>query len=208
MNTHPAAIRVAIIAAIGTGPNPETNGVYGNDGKLPWPRLSKDFAWFKEKTAGHTVIMGRGTWDSLEKFKPLPNRLNIVVSNSLPEGKNLWNNEEKKVFFVCRSPDQAFELAKEMESEKNIFFIGGYDLWHRAIHWCTDLFITNVYGNWGEGSKGDLRKFPELLDPALHFLQFNICLTSKQRGIEEIDGKQIALSFCHYTCGHLSGYNE
>lgn len=209
MNTQPAGIRIAIIAAVGKGNNPETNGIYGVGGKLPWPRLSKDFAWFKGVTAGHIVIMGRGTWDSLEKPKPLPNRLNIVVSNSLPEGKNLWNNDEKKVFFVCRSLDQALALAKKMEPEKNIFIIGGFDLWHHAIHYCTDLLITHVHGDYGSEDGSEIRKFPALLDPISHFPEHNVRLACTPKiEIEKKANPPINLTFFHYKVGPITAYNE
>ncbi len=56
------------------------NGVIGKDNALPW-HLPEDMAHFKRTTLGHPVIMGRKTWDSLPpKFRPLPGRLNIVVT--------------------------------------------------------------------------------------------------------------------------------
>jgi dihydrofolate reductase len=56
------------------------NGVIGKDNALPW-HLPEDMAHFKRTTLGHPVIMGRRTWDSLPpKFRPLPGRLNIVVT--------------------------------------------------------------------------------------------------------------------------------
>lgn len=56
------------------------SGVIGRDGGIPW-QIPEDLAHFKEITAGHTVVMGRRTWDSLPaKFRPLPRRKNVVVS--------------------------------------------------------------------------------------------------------------------------------
>jgi dihydrofolate reductase len=56
------------------------NGVIGKDNALPW-HLPEDMAHFKRTTLGNPVIMGRKTWDSLpQKFRPLPGRLNIVVT--------------------------------------------------------------------------------------------------------------------------------
>ena len=54
------------------------NGVIGRDGQLPW-RLPSDLKWFRKRTLGKPVIMGRKTWDSLPR-KPLPGRMNIVLS--------------------------------------------------------------------------------------------------------------------------------
>ena len=56
------------------------NGVIGVDNRLPW-RLPADLKRFKELTLGHTVIMGRKTWESLPaSYRPLPGRRNIVVT--------------------------------------------------------------------------------------------------------------------------------
>lgn len=56
------------------------NGVIGRDGTMPW-QLPEDFEHFRRTTEGHPVIMGRRTWDSLpDRFRPLPNRTNIVVT--------------------------------------------------------------------------------------------------------------------------------
>jgi dihydrofolate reductase len=57
-----------------------TSGVIGRDNGIPW-RLPEDQARFKELTLGHTVVMGRLTWESLPaKVKPLPGRRNVVVT--------------------------------------------------------------------------------------------------------------------------------
>ena len=56
------------------------NGVIGKDNALPW-HLPEDMAHFRRMTTGCPVIMGRKTWDSLpSKFRPLPGRINIVVT--------------------------------------------------------------------------------------------------------------------------------
>lgn len=57
-----------------------TSGVIGRAGGIPW-RLPEDQARFKELTLGHTVVMGRLTWESLpQKVRPLPGRRNVVVT--------------------------------------------------------------------------------------------------------------------------------
>jgi dihydrofolate reductase len=58
-----------------------TSGVIGRAGGIPW-QLPEDMAHFKELTMGHTVVMGRRTWESLPaKFRPLPGRKNVVVTH-------------------------------------------------------------------------------------------------------------------------------
>ena len=59
-----------------------TSGVIGRDGGIPW-RLPEDMARFKDLTMGHTVLMGRLTWESLPpKFRPLPGRRNVVLTRN------------------------------------------------------------------------------------------------------------------------------
>jgi dihydrofolate reductase len=58
-----------------------TSGVIGRGGGIPW-QLPEDLAHFKELTMGHTVVMGRRTWESLPaKFRPLPGRKNVVLTH-------------------------------------------------------------------------------------------------------------------------------
>ncbi len=59
-----------------------TDGAIGKAGAMPW-HLPEDLRWFRERTAGHPVIMGRKTWESLpQRFRPLPGRDNIVVTRN------------------------------------------------------------------------------------------------------------------------------
>ena len=82
---------IAIIVAIAQ------NGVIGKDNKLLW-HLSDDLKRFKAITTGHTVVMGRKTYESLP-FRPLKNRRNIVISRTIPQSED---------FEVVNSIDQAF----------------------------------------------------------------------------------------------------
>jgi dihydrofolate reductase len=72
----------------------DPSGGIGYKNKLPWTQLQGDLPRFKSLTDGQVIIMGRNTWLSLPK-KPLPNRLNIIVSNTkldLPDGAIQTNN--------------------------------------------------------------------------------------------------------------------
>jgi dihydrofolate reductase len=90
----------------------------GKDGQIPW-QIPEDMRHFKELTTGHTVIMGRKTWDSLPpKFKPLPNRVNIVLS---------WSGCDAPL--VADSLEKAIEMAPK---DKEIFIIGGGQVYSEA----------------------------------------------------------------------------
>lgn len=67
------------------------DGVIGRNGKMPW-HVPEDLQHFKEVTSGKPVIMGRRTWESLPNaYKPLPGRVNIVVSSSVVYGIEQWD---------------------------------------------------------------------------------------------------------------------
>jgi dihydrofolate reductase len=69
-------LTVALVAAVAR------NGVIGRDGDIPW-RLPEDMRRFRELTMGHSVVMGRRTWESLpHQFRPLPGRGNVVVTRN------------------------------------------------------------------------------------------------------------------------------
>lgn len=89
------------------------NNAIGKDGKLPW-HYSADLKFFKETTSGHAVMMGFNTWRAIGK--PLPNRLNIVLSRSAH-----LENDANLLFL--RSMDQVVELSKYLNCDS--FIIGG-----------------------------------------------------------------------------------
>lgn len=103
----------------------------GNKGKLPW-RLRKEMAYFKRVTlrTTHTqnaVIMGRKTWESIPvKFRPLPDRLNIVLSRSFT------NEEQENGVIHANSIGRCVELIKEKNLLK-VFIIGGSEIYHAFL---------------------------------------------------------------------------
>ena len=103
------------------------NGI-GKNGGIPfW----SDQKFFKAATMGGVVIMGRHTWESL-KEKPLPGRINVVVSTTYDDGR--WALTKKgDRFFVFHSLSQAVEFAKREHSDKECFNIGGSILYKTAF---------------------------------------------------------------------------
>jgi dihydrofolate reductase len=89
------------------------NYAIGKDGKLPW-HYPADLKFFKETTTGHAVLMGSHTWESIGR--PLPNRLNIILSRSA-------EIEDTPNVRLLRSKDEVLELAKTLDTD--LFIIGG-----------------------------------------------------------------------------------
>ena len=106
-----------------------TSGVIGRDGGIPW-RVPEDMARFKELTLGHTVVMGRRTWESLPVgFRPLPGRRNIVVTRN-PDYRADGAD-------VVTSVDQAV-------SDPAAWVIGGSEVYHLAMPFATRCEVTEV----------------------------------------------------------------
>jgi len=108
-----------------------TNYAIGKDGKLPWHH-SADLRFFKETTTGNAVVMGSNTWRSIGK--PLPNRLNIVLSRSrtleLPA-------DVRKLSDV----NEVVALSKDLDSD--IYIIGGAKIFE-AFADLIDKWIVTV----------------------------------------------------------------
>lgn len=108
------------------------NGVIGRDNKLPW-RLKADLARFKETTIGHSVLMGRKTWESLGR--PLPARRNLVVTHD--------TNYSATGAEVFPDPETALEAA----SNETVFVIGGAEVYRRLLDRADALLLTEVHAD-------------------------------------------------------------
>jgi len=103
------------------------NRAIGLEGRIPW-HLSEDLKFFKRTTLGHVVLMGRKTYDSIGK--PLPGRENWILSRSA----------EIPGVQVLRSMD---EIPSPPEG-KNIYLIGGAELYAALLPRCTEILLTRV----------------------------------------------------------------
>lgn len=109
----------------------DLNNAIGRNNQLPW-KIKKDLEFFKSITLNSTVIMGRKTFESIGK--PLKNRTNIVISRTLNPSKEI---------IVSRDIKSAIETAESFE--KNIFFIGGSEIYNQCISFCNTIYKTLVY---------------------------------------------------------------
>ena len=144
------------------------NRVIGRDNKIPW-HLPEDFKWFRKLTTGNFVLMGRKTFESLGK--PLPNRMNIVltraprrlardpafdaqfgpahVGNWIPRIEratyqlDLNRLTTRDVLLVGSVPRLLAAFAKH-PPQRELFLIGGAQIYERLLPQCTDIFLSVV----------------------------------------------------------------
>ena len=106
-----------------------TSGVIGRDGGIPW-RLPEDQARFKELTMGHTVVMGRLTWESLPaKVRPLPGRRNVVVT--------------RQADYMADGADVVTTLEDALTGDET-WVIGGEQIYALALPIATRCEVTEV----------------------------------------------------------------
>lgn len=120
---------VSLIAAL------SENRVIGKNNDLPW-RLPDDMKYFMETTSGHYVIMGRKNYQSLpEKFRPLPNRTNIVITRS--PGFSAPGCQ------VVHTLTHALEIAHKA-NQTEVFIIGGAEIYTLSLPHAHRLYLTEI----------------------------------------------------------------
>ena len=110
----------------------DRNGAIGKEGKLPW-HYSADMKFFKETTTGNACVMGYKTWLTLKR--PLPNRLNIVLSRQS-------DIEPQDSVVVLRDLESVLSLAKDLKSD--LFVIGGAQVYRSFLPHIEKWIVTEV----------------------------------------------------------------
>jgi len=122
----------------------DPNNVIGNGDELPW-KIKEDMQLFKKMTTDNVVIMGRKTYASIGK--PLPNRINIVISR-------VFNYLDPNVITV---PDIESAIEKAKEFHNDIYIIGGQTIYEQTINDVDELCISHIRSSYS----GD-KFFPEI----------------------------------------------
>ena len=108
--------------------------VIGAAGAIPW-RVPEDFAHFKATTAGHPVVMGRRTWESLPR-RPLPGRTNVVVTR-----RPGWSDDGA---VAAGSVDEALALAAASPGGQEVWVMGGGELYAATLPLADRLVVTEI----------------------------------------------------------------
>jgi dihydrofolate reductase len=125
-------MKTALIVAM------DSEGGIGKNNDLMW-HLPKDMKFFKDTTQGQIVVMGRKNYDSIpEKYRPLPNRLNIVLTRN-----EHFNAPDCLVFHSLETCLKHFEE----ETERIVFIIGGGEIYRMALEsdMLDEMYITHVH---------------------------------------------------------------
>ena len=156
---------ITLIAAI------SYDNVIGINGQVPW-NIPEDMKRFKEKTLDSPVIMGRRTYESLpEKFSPLPQRKNIVLSSSLKPQNRIY---------IARNMQKVFELTEDLDS----YVIGGREIYELFLPHVNIMEITRVQGSF----KGDT------FFPSVKWKEWNLLEEEKKRS----EDQKFSYSFLTY----------
>lgn len=135
--------------------------VIGRDGRIPW-RYPGDFARFKRITMGAAVIMGRRTWESIGK--PLPGRLNVVISSTptiIPDA--IWVNGANRF----RGAIESALLTAEENGYSSVWFIGGARIYEAAMPHVDVIDVTHA--------PDDVPVEGSVLAPAIDLAAFGPC---------------------------------
>lgn len=116
----------------------DDNWGIGLEGGLPW-KIPGELVFFKEKTMGNTVVMGRKTLESLPGGQPLKGRRNIILTRN--------KDYTCKGAEVVHNPEELFEAVRTTDPDK-IFLIGGAQIYRLLIPYCRKALVTKVGGEF------------------------------------------------------------
>ena len=129
-------------------------GGIGNRGTLPWPKHTQDMIWFKEHTENQIVVMGRNTWDDPKMPKPLPNRVNYVVSS-----RHVDKEYQHLVHWIPGDPIDNIKEIQSQNPKNNVFVIGGQQLYEATESIIERVYLTRMKGAWFADTRIDLERY-------------------------------------------------
>ena len=109
----------------------DLNRIIGQDNKMPW-HIPNELAYFKEKTMGKAIVMGRSTFESIGR--PLPGRLNIVITRN--------TSYDAEGVTVVHSIEEAIDVANRHHEE--VMIIGGEQIFNEVLPYADLLYITLI----------------------------------------------------------------
>lgn len=124
-----------------------TNMVIGNDGNLLY-HIPNDMKNFKRMTMDNVIIMGRKTFESLPNQQPLPNRINIIITNNL----EYFVDSRLENVYIVHSLEEAYDLCINLFPEKEWFIIGGGNVYEQSLEKdLIDVCYLTIVNDTAEG---------------------------------------------------------
>lgn len=142
----------------------EAQGGIGYKNGLPWPKCKSDMEWFRKHTLGKIIVMGRATFESLGS-KPLPGRINIVVSTSIDkEVGRKWNTEnpgeDSGYLIIAQNPTEVKTLISQtagtLHNGGEVMIIGGAYIYEAFWNDISRLYLTTFEDTYSSDVKVDL----------------------------------------------------
>ena len=116
--------------------------IIGANNKIPW-YVPEDLQYFRQKTQGHIIIMGRKTFESFPKG-PLPKRINIVLTRESDKYKHLEQQYSNLLFRNIDELTVTLQKLNEEEPNKKTFVIGGTQIYEQLFSECIKIHITRI----------------------------------------------------------------
>lgn len=158
----------------------DENWAIGKEGDL-LEKISEDLKRFKELTTNNIVVMGRVTFDSLPKKRPLPNRKNIVLTRD----KTLVIEGVE----ICYTVDELLKMIEK--EEKYVFVMGGEKIYKSLLPFCKKAYVTKIYNSY------DADRYMENLDISEEW---------EEKIKEEIRENDNGIKYQYITYEKKSGY--
>jgi len=134
----------------------DTGGV-SKDGTLPWPNNSRDLKWFKDNTAGHVVVMGSTTWDDPHMPRPLPNRVNVLVTSR----KDDYPGADT---YIGGNLVSGLKLLEINHPGLITWVIGGPNIIEQTLGAIDEFYISRIPGDYDCDTHLPLKKIETLFD--------------------------------------------
>lgn len=116
----------------------DSEGGLGKDGTLPWPKDPEDLKWFKTNTLNEIVVMGRNTWEDRMMPKPLPNRINCVITSK----NDLYMAEKVNMIIPGIDLEQTLKNLEKSFQLRKIWIIGGAQLLLSTKNLISQVYLT------------------------------------------------------------------
>ena len=168
----------------------DKNGGIGYKNRLPWPSLKKDMEKFKSLTSNNICIMGSKTWNSLPK-KPLPNRINVVLSSHHPSNfpgahMVLGNVGQDSTRFEGYIDKKVIYMLENEFPNKDIFVMGGGNVYKQFRPYANRIYLTFIQAEF-------------LRDVSINFAHLlNNCTITEDKVINQ--NNEIFYHLQEYTC--------